>query len=202
VGYCPPEQLPYLSIDTWIADLDMERIDEFVDLAQGCPAIIIDVRMNSGGNNLLCQEVAGRFASTTVLSWMSRTRTGTGYDDCAYDDVITSPAGPMQYTGTVYVLIGECCASSTEDFVCSMMELPNVVLLGDTTLGAGCCPAWVELPNRWQYTSIEWSTRTAWNQPVEWLGLAPDIPVEATAEDFAQGCDPLLEYAIGLVKVR
>jgi hypothetical protein len=200
VGYCPPDQLPYLSIDTWIADLNMERIDEFVEMAQGCPSIIVDVRMNSGGNNLLCQEAAGRFAAYETVGWMSRTRTGPGYGDCAYYDVITSPAGPSQYTGTVYLLTGEYCASSTEDFICSMRELPNVVVLGDTTLGAGCCPGWIELPNRWSFTSISWSTRTAWDVPVEWLGLPPDIPVAASSDDFAAGVDPVLEHAIGLVR--
>jgi hypothetical protein len=200
VGYCPPDQLPYLSINTWIEDLNMERIDEFVALAQDCPAIIVDVRMNPGGNNILVEEVAGRFAQTTVLSWMARSRCGPDYDDCENYDVFTSPVGPLQYDGTVLLLMGEYCASSTEDFICSMMNLPNVVMVGDTTIGAGCCPYWVELSNRWQVTAISWSTRTAEDQPVEWLGIAPDICVEASEEQFEQGIDPVLEYAIASLK--
>ena len=203
VGYCPPDRLPYLSINVWLEDLNMDRIDEFVGmLPQGCPGIIIDVRMNPGGNNMLCQEVAGRFAQETVLSWMARSRSGPDYDDCDYYDVSTTPAGPLQFDGTVLLLIGEYCASSTEDFICSMMNLPNVVMLGDTTIGAGCCPYWVELTNRWQFTAVSWSTRTADNQPVEWLGIAPDICVEATEEQFGQGIDPVLDYAIAMLKAR
>lgn len=200
VGYCPPDQLPYLSINTWVADLNLERIDEFVAMAQDYPAVIVDVRMNPGGNNVLCGEAAGRFAGDTVPAWYARSRSGPDYDDCDYCEVLTCPDGPMRYEGTVILLFGEFSASSTEDFACQMMNLPNVVMVGDTTLGAGCCPYFIELSNRWEFTAISWSTRTVDDQPVEWLGVAPDVYVEATEDHFSQGYDPVMEYAIGMLE--
>ncbi|MBN1434630.1 hypothetical protein JW921_07710 [Candidatus Fermentibacterales bacterium] len=200
VGYCMPDRLPYLSINIWVADLNLERIDEFIELAKDCPAIILDVRMNPGGNNILCGEAAGRFAGETVLGWFARFRNGPDYDDCEYYEVLTSPEGPAEYSGTVILLIGEYSASSSEDFACSMMNLPNVVMIGDTTMGAGCCPYWVRLPNRWEVTAVSWSTRTADDVPVEWLGIAPDIYVEATEEHFGQGFDPVMVYAMDMVE--
>ena len=199
VGYCPPDQLPYLSINVWVSDLNLERIDEFIALAEDCPAIILDTRMNPGGNNILCEETAGRFAGEEVLSWYARSRRGPDYDDCEYYPVFTGPEGPAQYAGTVILLIGEFSASSAEDFACSMMNLPNVVMVGDTTLGAGCCPYFVELSNRWQFTAVSWSSRTSDDQPVEWLGIAPDIYVEATEQHFQQGFDPVMEYAMDML---
>jgi C-terminal processing protease CtpA/Prc len=37
-------------------------------------------------------------------------------------------------------------------------------------------------------------------QPIEWLGVLPDIRVAQTAEDIRQGRDKQLEYAIEFLK--
>ena len=200
VGYCPPESLPYLSLKTWIPNLNIEKVDEFVGLCQDEPAIIIDVRMNGGGNNLFCDDVAGRFADTTSAAWLIRSRTGPDYDDCSHQATYNMPRGPLQYDGTVILLIGEYCASSTEDFVLRMSQLSDVVLLGDTTMGAVCCPYFVDLPNGWTFTAISWSLRTVSEEPVEWFGIAPDLYVDAPEELLDQGVDPVLEYAMDMLE--
>jgi len=200
VGYCPPDSLPYLSINSWKYDLNMSRVDEFVALCQETPAIIIDVRMNGGGSDMRVPDVTGRFTHTPCTSWLYRYRTGPDYDDCECDTMTNQVMGPLQYDGTVFLLIGEQCASSGEEFILCMMELPDVVLLGDTTFGAIICPEWIDLPNGWTFTCGVWSARTARNEPVEWYGITPDIYVEATEEDFEQGIDPVLEYAISMVE--
>ena len=199
VGYCDPSILPYLAIRSWTLELNLERIEDFLELAKDKPAIIIDVRMNPGGNNSLTGEVAGAFTDSGVLGWMLRYRTGPGYDDVAYYHEYTVPNANLDYDGIVYLLIGEKSASSTEDFALRMMNLDNVVMLGDTTMGFACCPREVQLSDGWRVNTIAWSSRTSDYEPVEDHGIAPDIYVEATEEDFAQGIDPVLEYAIELV---
>ena len=196
VGYCNPDSLPYLSIRAWYSDVNVERIDEFVALCEDIPAIIIDVRMNGGGSTMLLQEATGRFVHESGTAWTMRSRTGPDYDDCEYENFTNVVLGPLQYSGTIYLLIGENCASTCEGFILGMDELPNVVLLGDTTMGALTCPFWTELPNGWSFTAGEWSGRTADYQPVEGIGIAPHLYIEATEEHFAQGFDPILDYAI------
>lgn len=202
IGYCNPDLLPYLSIKSWLGDLNMVRLDEFIALCWDKPAIIIDVRMNGGGNNFRCKWVVGRFTheQEPFPGWTARFRSGPDYDDCEYIVANIIAAGPLQYDGTIILLIGEMCASSNEDFILGMNELPNVILVGDTTMGALTCPTHVELPNGWSYTAISWSVRSAREEPIEWFGITPDIYVEATEEDFEQGIDPVLEYAIGMVE--
>jgi len=196
VGYCNPDSLPYLTIRAWYSTVNVERIDEFVALCSDIPAIIIDVRMNGGGSTMRLQEAAGRFVHESGTAWTMRFRTGPDYDDCEYENFTNEVMGPLQYNGTIYLLIGENCASTCEGFILGMDELPNVVLLGDTTMGALTCPYWTELSNGWSFTAGAWAGRTANYQPAEGIGIAPHLYIEATEEHFAQGFDPILDYAI------
>jgi len=202
VGYCNPDSLPYLGIKSWPSDLNLSQIDDFVALCSDIPAIIIDVRMNGGGSDLRVNGVVGRFTHTECVGCLLRIRTGPGYDNCEYEELLNRVLGPQQYDGTIYLLIGENCASTNEEFIVCMNELPNVVLLGDTTIGAVCIPEWMTLDSGWSLTHGVMSIRTAREEPVEWFGIAPDIYVEATEDDFAQGIDPVLEYAIGMLGDR
>ena len=145
VGYCIPESLPYLSINSWKFGLNISIIDEFVSLCQDQPGIIIDVRMNGGGSDAKLEAVVGRFTLEDCRGWMIRTRSGPDYDQCSYETLWNTPLGVMQYPGKIYLLIGENCASSNEEFILCMDRLPNVTLVGDTTLGALVCPEWREL---------------------------------------------------------
>ncbi len=77
--------------------------------------------------------------------------------------------------------------------------LDNVTVIGDTTFGGGAFNYTLELEGGWELRAPGWSLRTMDKEPVEWFGIPPDIYVEATEEDFAQGIDPVLEYAIDLV---
>lgn len=198
VGYCDPATLPYISINSWTLDIDMSRIEDFLGLAADEPAIILDVRFNSGGNNTFTGDIAGYFTSKTVNAWYVRARTGPGYDDVFYNLVRTYPDAGLYYEGIVFLLIGECSASATESFILHMMNLDNVVMLGDTTVGVGSCPVAVGLNDEWTVNTIAWSSRDAMLQPIEGHGIAPDIFVPAMEEDFSQGIDPVLEYAIEL----
>ena len=202
VGYCDPDSLPYLAIKTWPSNLDPAVVDSFIALCAETPAIIIDVRMNSGGSNMMTKAVVGRFTHEECTGWMWRYRTGPGYDDCEYEPVMNLVLGPQQYNGDIILLMGDYCASTTEEFILRMKELPNVTLVGDTTMGCACCPEWIKFSSGWAVTHGIWSMRTTQQEPVEGSGIAPDIYVEATEEEFAQGIDPVLEYAIGMLGDR
>lgn len=199
VGYCIPESLPYLSINGWGTGTDTNAVKNFIELCIDEPAIILDVRMNGGGNSTLIGSVSGMFTDNVEQAWIFRSRNGPGYDDVYNIIVNTHPNGNTFYSGIVYLLIGEYSASACEGFILHMSNLDNVVMLGDTTWGAVNCPYKFELSNGCAVNAISWTARTVDNEVVESVGIAPDIYVEATEEDFAQGIDPVLEYAIDLV---
>ncbi len=200
VGYCNPDSLPYLSINSWKHGLNIGIVDEFVELCQDKPGIIIDVRMNGGGSDFMIPKVVGRFTLEECPGWLIRERSGPDYEDCTNAVFNNTPMGPMQYQGEIYLLIGQHCASSSEEFVAMMHELPNVTLIGDTTFGATIAPEWKDLPSGWSYTLGTWSGRTVRDEPIEWYGIVPDIVLDVTEEDFQGEEDPILEYAIDLIE--
>jgi len=199
VGYCIPESLPYLTINSWSTGTDTTAVKNFIELCIDEPAIIFDVRMNGGGNSTLIGPVSGMFTDVLKPAWIFRFRDGPDYDDVHNTLVYTHPNNSTTYSGVVYLLIGENCASACEGFLLHMSNLDNVVMLGDTTWGAVNCPYKFELANGCAVDAISWTARTINNEVVESVGIAPDIYVQATKEDFAQGVDPVLEYAIDLV---
>lgn len=199
VGYCNPELFPYLMIMSWVPDLNMESIDEFVSLCQDIPAVIIDVRMNGGGTNAQTGDVVGRFTNESVPGWTQRFRIGPDYDDFEHYTIYNEPEGLLQYSGTVILLIGQASASTTEEFVGRMSELPNVITIGGTTLGTHVCSTWLDFTSGWSVKCGIWSGRTANGGPVEGCGIEPDIFVEATQEDFDNGIDPIMVYAVDLM---
>ena len=109
---------------------------------------------------------------------------------------VLNPRGPWQYTGSVLLLIGQRCASSNESFIAAMRELPNVTLAGDRTAGATANPGTFALAGGWTYTVSRWVEYTADNQVIEDIGISPRVAVPASAGDFAQGRDPVLDWAL------
>jgi C-terminal processing protease CtpA/Prc len=77
-----------------------------------------------------------------------------------------------------------------------MRELPNVTLVGDRTGGASGNPATFPLAAGWAYTVSRWIAYTADNQVIEDVGISPREFVPASSADFAEGRDPVLDWAL------
>jgi C-terminal processing protease CtpA/Prc len=162
--------------------------------------MIVDVRMNPGGNDSLAFEIAGRFARTAVVFGFVRFRSGPAHTDFGPTTTRTlNPRGSWQYTGAVLLLIGRRCASSNESFIAAMGQLPNVTLVGDRTAGSTGNPGTFQLAGGWSYTVSRWIEYTVDNQPIEDVGLSPDVFVTTSSGDFARGQDPVLEWALKTV---
>jgi len=71
-----------------------------------------------------------------------------------------------------------------------------VTLVGDRTAGATANPGTFPLANGWTYTVSRWIEYTADDQVIEDRGIAPRVFVATTASDFAQGRDPVLDWAL------
>ena len=197
-GYGVLEGVPYITILGWNSNsIRSADFDAALERFRSAPGLILDVRMNPGGTDSLALEVAGRFARSSVVFAFVRFRNGPLHTDFGPTTTRTlDPRGPWQYTGQVLLLIGRRCASSNESFIAAMGQLPNVMLAGDRTAGSTGNPGTFPLANGWSYTVSRWIEYTADNQPIEDLGLSPDVLVSASAGDFGMGLDPVLEWAL------
>jgi hypothetical protein len=190
--------VPYIAAQSWNpGSISVSDLDAFLDGFRDRPALIVDVRMNPGGNDQLAFEFAGRFATSATTAGFVQFRNGPGHSDFTPRQARTfSPRGSFQFTRPVLLLIGRFCASSNESFIAAMQQLPQVTLVGDTTGGATANPQTFALGGGWSYTVSRWIEYTANGQVIEDQGIAPNIPVPVSAGDFQGGRDPVLDYAI------
>jgi len=198
-GHGVLDGVPYIAIGGWgAASIRAADFDAALDRYRTAPVLILDVRMNGGGNDALAFDIAGRFTSSTVRTGSVKFRNGPSHSDFGAPIPRTlNPRGAWQYTGSVLLLIGRRCASSNESFIEAMRQLPNVTLAGDRTAGATANPGTFPLANGWTYTVSRWIEYDADGRAIEDNGILPRVPVTATAGDFALGRDPVLDWAIG-----
>lgn len=197
-GYGRFGDVGYVVVGSWDpSQVDVSALDGALDQLRDTRALIIDVRMNGGGSDLPATQVAGRFTIEPFIGAYRQMRNGPGYDDLSpLTPTSVAPRGSWTYTKPVYVLVGRGVFSANEVFASMMHALPQVKLVGDTTGGGMGNAVSVLLTNGWTYTAPSAVTYTAKREMIEWRGIEPDIYVRATAVDFSQGVDPVLEYAL------
>ena len=108
--------VPYIAIQSWNPTrVSVSDLDAFLDAFRDRPALILDVRMNPGGNDQPAFDFAGRFTTSTTTSGFVQFRNGPGHSDFTPRQARTfSPRGSFQFTRPVLLLIGRFCASSNE----------------------------------------------------------------------------------------
>jgi C-terminal processing protease CtpA/Prc len=159
--------------------------------------MVIDVRPNSGGNDALALALVGRFATRRTTTGYVRYRDGPRHDDFGGEvERHVDPRGPFQFTDPVVVLSGRGVVSSNESFISAMRELPNVTIMGDTTLGASGNPQTYPLGDGWSYSVSRWIEWTADRRVIEWNGIPPDVFVAWDPAAVSSGRDPVLEAAL------
>lgn len=180
-----------------ISDADIE--DLFV-LYANTDGMIIDIRPNSGGNDLIAQKFASHFTDVATDFGYTRTRNGASHADFDPLQVRTlQPSTSGYYDGPVVCLIGQRCLSSAEWFALMMRACPNVMLMGDCTRGGSGNPAWFELSNGLQYRMSTWVAYTLDMIEFEDRGIEPDIAIESD-QSFNSEHDYVLESAIEVLE--
>ena len=98
-------RIPYIYFGAWnTSQIRIAAVDSVLEQFRDAPAMIIDVRMNGGGNDALAYQVAGRFATQRTLAEYVQFRNGPKHTDfgeriAKYVD----PRGTWQFTKPVVV---------------------------------------------------------------------------------------------------
>ena len=192
----------YLTIGDWNpARVSATALDAALDSLRPTTALVIDVRMNGGGNDAIAMEFAARFTTRSVVTEHFRFRGGPGHGDFTAPTTRTLvPRGPWSYMAPVLVLTGRGVFSSNESFVSAMRELPNVRIVGDTTGGATGNPSLHPIGDGWQYTVPRWIATTPDGIVIEDNGIPPDIPIRFDPAEFARRVDVTLDSALVLAR--
>ena len=208
-GWCDPSLLPYVFLDTLPSspnDSSLVFLDSFVAecIELDVPGVIIDVRMNpcgGGGRHSCAHQLMGRFTDHSRAVAIYRSRSGPEYDQYWDDRPAVFPAGSQQYTGTVFLLVGENCNNNSENLTANFMNFPNVVLVGDTTRGSvSGAFSIATVTENWKCQVVRETILTNGKHWIEGAGIPPDVFVEVTEADFAAGVDPVLDLAIEMLE--
>lgn len=163
-----------------------QAVEELRD--QGATSLILDLRNNPGGYLDQSVQVADLFLEDGVIL-IERASGG-------FEREYTSRDGDLAEDIPLVVLVNEASASASEIVAGALQDRGRAMLVGDRTFGKGS----VQLPHtlsdgsELRVTIARWFTPN--NRAIHGEGLAPDIEVPFTQEDFDAGRDPQLDRAL------
>jgi hypothetical protein len=158
--------------------------------------LIIDVRFNGGGADLISYKIAGRFADKKRLGHYKRTRINGTSNFTELEPWYLKPKGRKQFTNPIIILTSDWSASATEIFILAMKELPYVTIIGDTTEGILSDMYPFKLPNGWKVTLSHQQYFSTKMVNYEGKGIEPNFRILNNKKDKS---DTVLLKAIELL---
>lgn len=198
-----PRAIGYILIGAWPGDAEALRpahdaVTALVDA--GVNRIIIDVRANGGGDELVARAFASRFTQGRAVYSRNRIRDGSPPDGWSgpYERAVQpleeearenpnaaamlvdadgnrlgSP--PPLFRGRIVVLQGPACLSSNESFLLMMRHGGAATLMGETSGGSSGNPKPHDLGNGVTLFLPSWEDMEPNGHVIEGVGVRPDI---------------------------
>ncbi|MEK6287250.1 MAG: S41 family peptidase [Acidobacteriota bacterium] len=182
-------------------ELTRAAIDGIMKEFKDAKAIVVDVRGNGGGDDLVGKLIADRFADRKRHYMKTAIRNGSRHDDFTpWKYWYVEPGGPIQFTKPVILLTHRHSVSAAENFALAMRVLPHVTVVGDATSGVFADVYGDRLPNGWRF-SVSFKlfidqTGFCW----EGIGVPSDIRQINTKQDIEAQRDKVLEFAVSLIE--
>lgn len=194
------DNVGYVRCATFENQLGGGNLDEMLLYLMPCNGLILDVRGNSGGRLTSAEELAARFCNEKTLVGYMRHKTGKGHNDFSgLEEQYIKPSKGVRWQKPVVVLTNREVYSAANEFVKYMKVFPACTVVGDSTGGGGGLPFSSELPNGW---AIRYSACPMYDVDGRLAepGLAPDVRVGLSHEDFNRNLDTIIEYARRMLK--
>lgn len=165
-------------------------------------SLVIDVRLNHGGDDPLGIEIASRLTQERYLAYAKVARNQTNLDGPMHftqrQDCWVVPSARPGFKGRVALLIGPDTVSAGETFAMALQgRKPRVVLIGLNTQGVFSDVLNRSLPNGWRFHLPNEVYLTGDGQAFDGTGVPPDIRVPFfSGANLQIGRDTALEEAI------
>lgn len=176
---------------------DFERVIVALRDLRDCKALVLDVRNNGGGDEMLAKRLAAFFVDGDKVYAAHRVRdpqAAGGFRDVE-ERRLRGNAEPDVFAGEVTVLMGPANMSSCEAFLLMMKQAKNATLLGGNSYGSSGNPQPQVITANLTVLLPSWQAMLPDGTVFEGAGIAPHIHVEAKPEQFADG-DPVLAEAL------
>jgi hypothetical protein len=194
----------YVMIGAWSDASDVDALEQALPGLRDCKAVVVDVRPNCGGDELLARRIAAWFVDGERVYGKDRYRTGPGKDGFGpvVERKISGNADADKHLAMpVAVLTSRYVMSSNESFVLMMRQAKDCTVVGQKTYGSSGNPKPHELPNGVTIVLPSWQDLRPDGTCFEGEGLAPDVEVAAEPKDFEQR-DPILERALAVLREK
>jgi carboxyl-terminal processing protease len=211
-SYAASKEYGYLKFNRCFIDLEMDSVlgaemtGKFLDSVliqfKNLKGLIIDIRVNMGGDDEFAFEVASRFAREKIIGMYKKARiSGAGYEDFGKPQTwLIEPKRKKIFSKSVILLTSDRTVSAGDVFAMIMKELPSVKLVGTNACGVYSDVYDFTLPNKWEITL---SNQRYYNNKMicyEGKGTPVNIKVKNTRADLKTMTDPVLKIAINQLK--
>lgn len=174
-----------------------DDFDAALEKLADCDGLIIDLRFNGGGDETLAQKIAARFVDQPRVYSTNRYRNGPGHDDLGpVLERSIAPRGDKPFGRPVIALQGRRTMSSAESFALMLAQCPRVTTMGDHTAGSSANPRRLSPGGSITVNLPRWLDMTPEGKPIDAVGVAPDVRVEAPEGAFTGDGDPVLDRAL------
>ena len=161
-------------------------------MAQKPAGLVFDLRDNGGGYLSTAIEVVSEFIPRGVVMYEE-------YGD-GTRDAYSAQRGGRATEIPLVVLVNEGTASASEITAGAIQDLGRGKLVGVKSYGKGSVQNWIPLSTEKggvRITIARWLTPNG--TQISEVGLTPDLVVEMSDEDYAEGRDPQLDAAVKLL---
>lgn len=177
-------------------------VDHFMGRARDHRALILDLRGNGGGEEIMNQRLIGHLFDRPIT-------VGTTYERDKRDTLVARPARREPFRGMVVILINSESASSSEIVARTAQLEERAVLVGDRSAGATmrsrCYGHEVGGTDRvlmWGFCVTEADLILPDGSRLEGTGVTPHELLLPTAADLAGGRDVQMARALELVGIQ
>jgi carboxyl-terminal processing protease len=189
----------YLLVGTFAREQreEFEQVLAALRAMLDCKAIVLDVRTNGGGDEMLARRLAAFFVTGDKEYAGHRVRDPKvpgGFREVE-KRTLRGNGEPDVFKHPVAVLMGPTNMSSCEAFLLMMKQAPQAILVGDDSYGSSGNPVPHTLLAGLSVMLPSWQALRADGTMFEGEGIAPHIPVAATPEQL-QTDDPVLREAL------
>ena len=176
--------------------------EKLLDAARGQSALILDLRENGGGQvAVLKQIVGGLFAEdTAVATFMERGKS---------ELLLAKGSKGKAFTGKLWILIGAQSASASELLARTVQLQGRGQVVGDRSAGSVRVSRTFDSSVKHGDFLVSSGVRVTVadvvmpdGQPLEKVGVIPDVQVLPSPADLAAGRDPVLAKALELAGVQ
>ena len=166
-----------------------KSINQVFEIAKTSPkGIILDLRENAGGRINYEKKLISLFLPPNTICGYRVSRNKT--DKFVTDSVFN------HYDGNLIVLINSTSASASESFASCVKHYKRGAVIGENSNGSVLVSTYYRLGFWGKQQIPKENFLDANKQPIEGVGVTPDIIVHPTLEGIKQGRDEILERAV------